>query len=330
MIKSKYNFKKLLVILFSISLFLLLSHLILSFVYPESDSQSTPGLSNDEINKRFKEALYSFAIKDEWIKKVISDSPIPSYRITVPSDLPITQILVEIIRQYDGYNLEVVSEEKAIRGRTIMQILHNLDIKLKADFRYSANIERTTSKSSIFIHGRETKRTDFDSLMITANRDISALLIPSKSNAVYTKWLLENGFEYAVIINNDIGDIEFKLGENYSEKRLKLIVRNLVVAFPQSLFFAIDKSSNIYSSPKYSIFKKEFDKRRIKFFTSDSLKFINNDQPDISKKLNYIVKNIRADDKTRIAISIDAFQSLTGEFKKLIRVGYKFVKPSEL
>jgi len=330
MINQKFNFKKLLGILFSISLLLLISHLVLSFIYPETNPQSISLLTDQLIDRRFKESLSSFAIKDEWIKIVKDKSRIPSYRVNVPFDLPIPQILGELIKQYDGYNIEVTAEEKRIHGRTLMELTFDNEIKLKADFRYTNNIERTASRAALFIYGRETKEAEYDSLMLTTTRDISILLIPSKSNAVYSNWLKENGFHYAVMLNNEISDLEFRLEKGYSEKRLKLIVQNMVVSFPNALFYVINKSSDIYSSPNYSVIKKEFDKRKIRFFTTDSLKFIDSSYPNIVERLNSIVKNIKADDTTRIAMSLDAYQSLTDEIKKLIRIGYKFVKTSEL
>jgi len=330
MMNAKLNFTKLLVILFSISLLLLLSHLVLSFVNHDTNLKSALTLSNEEINKKFKESLFGFAIKDEWIKTVKDNSSIPSYRVYVPSDLPIPQILSELIKQYDGYNIEVTAEEKKIHGRTLMQLTSDRAIKLKAEFRISNDIDRTGSKSAIFICGRENKEAEYDSLMITTSRDMSALLIPSKSNSVYSKWLKENGFDYAVLLNNDINDLEFRLSKDYSEKRLKLIVQNIVVSFPNTLFYAINKSSDIYSSPNYLVIKKEFDKRKIRFFTTDSLKFIDNTQQNISERLNSIVKNIKEEDITRIVVSFDAYKLLTDELKKLIRIGYKFVKPAKL
>ena len=330
MINTKFNFKKLLGVLFSISLLLLISHLVLSFIYPETNPQSISLLTDEEIDKRFKESLSSFAIKDEWIKIVKDKSRIPSYRVNVPRDLPIPQILGELIKQYDGYNIEVTAEEKRIHGRTLMELTFDNEIKLKADFRYTEDIWRTASRSSLFIYGRETKEAEYDSLMLTTTRDISALLIPSKSNASYSTWLRNNGFDYAVLLNNEIKDLEFRLSKDYSEKRLKLIVQNIIVSFPNALFYAINKSSDIYSSPNYLLIKKEFDKRKIRFFTTDSLKFIDNTQQNISERLNSIVKNVKEEDITRIAISLEAYQTLTGELKKLIRIGYKFVKTSEL
>jgi hypothetical protein len=262
---SKFNSKKLLVILFSVSLLLLLSHLVLSFVSPDTNLHKLTSLSDNEIDKIFKASVNSFAIKDEWIKLIKDNPPIPSYRIKVPSDLPIAQSLGELSKQYEGYNLTVSAEEKKIHGRTLMQVSSGSDIKLKADFRYDKDIKRTFSKSALFIYGRESKEAEYDSLMFTTNRDISSLLIPSKSNAAYSTWLRESGFDYAVLLNNEINDLEFRMRKDYSEIRLKLIVQNIVMSFTHSLFYVINKNSDIYSSPNYLVIKKNL-KRKIRFF----------------------------------------------------------------
>ena len=255
---------------------------------------------------------------------------LPSYRINIPSDLPVTQIIHELTKKYEGYEITVVAEEKRINGRTLLQVLSENELRLKADLRYDNKIQRTESKSALFIFGRENKEAEYDSLMHNLAHDYSALLVPSKSASAFTRWLRENGFEYAVMLRDDINELEYRLEKGYSETRIRLIVQNLVVSFPNALFFMIDKSSTIYSSPNYLLVKKEFEKRKIRFFTTDSLKFIDSNHPNVAERLNTIVKNAKAEDTTRIAISFDAFQSLTGELKKLIRIGYKFVKNSEL
>ena len=155
MMNSKLNSKKLLIILFSISLLLLLLHLVLSLVSPDTNLNKLSSLNDEEIDKKFKESLYSFAIKDEWIKTLKDNSTILSYRINVPSDLPIPQILGDLVKQYDGYNLKVGAEEKRNPVRTLMQVLSDHDIRLKADFRYDKDIKRTFSQSALFIYGRE-------------------------------------------------------------------------------------------------------------------------------------------------------------------------------
>lgn len=329
MIKLKINVKNILIILFSLSILLLLSNLILSLIFSDSKTLAHPSLTEDEIDKKFKESLFSFAIKDEWISKLKSDNSITSYRIKIPNDLPIPQILNELNKQYCNYNIQVRSEEKKINGRTIVNLIDGDKIILNADLRYNIGIERNSSKSAIFIFGREDKVNEYDSLLNTTTRDVTALLTPSKSNASFTKWLRENGFDYAVLLNNKVNDIEFRMEKDHSQTRVKLIVQNLVVSFPNALFFVIDKNSDLYKSANYKTVKNEFDKRKINFFTSDSLHFIN-DETKASEKLLQLVENYDELQKLRIAMPLDIYKLLSNEFMKLIRVGYKFVRNSEL
>jgi hypothetical protein len=330
MTNSRFSFRNIIIILLSVSILLLISHLILSFAYPGLNRQKFSTISNQELDKKFKKSLYSFAIKEEWIKPLKNDAKFISYRIKVPSDLPIPQILSEVIKQYEGFDLDIRSEEIRIHGRTLTQISAGDVIKLKADFRYDNTIQRTDIKSSLFIYGRENRESDYDLLMSNTTRDISALLLPSKSNSAYSSWLRENGFDYAIMLNNDINELEFKMEEDYSTRRLKLIVQNMVAAFPNALFYLIDKKSKIYSTPNFFVIKNEFDKRKIKFFTTDSVKIIDNTTPNPGERLDSIVKNIKKDDRTRIALDLDTYLSLEVELKKLIKIGYKFVKTSEL
>lgn len=326
---SNNSYKKILFALFSVCIILLLSHLAVSLISSEEDLQRTASISEKEIDKTFKESLHSFAIKDEWIKTLKTKSGILTYSVILPSDLPIPQILSELVNTYSGFGIEVKAVEKQIFGRTSVEIISNRQLKLKADFKYDKDIHRTDVEAALFIFGREKNEAEFDSLMLNTTRDYSVLLVPSKSNSAYSKWLHESGFEFAVLINNDINDLEFRLKEDFSEKRLKLVAQNLVVSFPNALFYVIDKKSDIFQTASYAILKQEFKKREIRFLTSDSLNFITSDQPDPSKRFSSIVKNITLQDIHKIAVPLDVYYSINEEIRKLVRVGYKFVKSSE-
>lgn len=324
------NFKKILIGLFSVSVLLLLSHLILSLLHPGTSSPQIIETSEEEIYNKFMESLHSFDVKDQWIKKVKRDVNIPSYTITLPPDLPVAQILFDLTKQFGGQQIKITANEKKMGGKTMMKVTSNEEIKLEAEFNYDDKLERTKSKLILFIFGREQGESEYDSLFRNSPKSFSSLLVPSKSASAYSKWLRENGFDYAVMLNNNISELDFRIESDHSEKRIKMVVKNIVAAFPNALFFMIDKAHNICSSPNYQLLKEEFDKRKIKFITTDSLMFIDNSQLNISERLNSVVKDVQEEDVTRIAISIDAFQSLTDELKRLIRVGYKFVQTSDL
>ena len=326
----KINFKKILTGLFSISVLLLLSHLILSLLHPGTPSPQIIQISDEEINNKFIECLHSFDVKDQWIKKVKRNSIVPSYIISLPPDLPVAQIIFNLMNEVTGNDIEVTANEKKMGGKTLMKVTSNDEIKLEAEFNYDDKLERAKSKLILFIFGREQKESEYDSLFRNSPKRFSSLLVPSKSASASSKWLRENGFDYAVMLNNSINELDYRIEKDHSEERIKMVVKNIVAAIPNDLFFVIDKNHNIYSSSNYLFLKKEFDKRKIKFITTDSLKFIDNNQQNISDTLNSIVKDVREKDVTRIAISFDAYQSLTDDFKKLIRVGYKFVQTSEL
>lgn len=327
--KLKINVKKILIALFYLSILLLVSNLLISLIFSDNESISRPNLTDAEIDRKFVESLHSFAIKDEWISKLKTENSVTTYIVKIPNDLPIPQILNEVNKQYYNYNIRVSSEEKKINGRTQVNLLDDKIIRLSADLRYTSGIERKSSKSAIFVYGREDKQNEYDSLLNGTTRDVSALLVPSKSNSSYTKWLRENGFDYAVFLNNKVNDIEFKMEKYHSETRVKLIVQNLVVSFPNALFFVIDNNSDLYNSSNYETVKNEFNKRKINCFTSDSLNFIL-DETKASERLVKLVENYNKNQKMRIALPLNIYQLLTNDLMKLIRVGYKFVRNSDL
>lgn len=322
--------KKVLIVLFSGAVLLLLSHVILSMAFPESNTVQLLTMSDDEVVIRFNACLKSFDVKDEWFKRVNKKTAMPTFVVRLPNDLRIPQILFELTKQYEGYNVQINSVEKEINGKTTVQIFSEKELKLKADFNYDKNIQRTSSPTVLFVYGRENREAEFDSLMRNSPRDYSVLLAPTKSSADYTKWLRENGFEYAVMIKADSPDLEFRLENDFPIKRVKMIVQNMVASFPNALFYIFEPKSNISYSSVGELIKSELEKRKIKFFTSDSLKFLETNDKNISERFTSFVKSADVVKINRIAISYDAFIQLNEELKKLIRVGSRFLSTSSL
>lgn len=320
----KRNYAKIIVILFSAAVLLLISHLLLSRIYSEYSYQSVFHLDDEEIISVFNQSLQSFGLKDEWIKKNKSDDIDYSYKVKVPNDLPISYIIFDLHSRYYPYGITVQAEEKKMNLQTMVLVLKENHPKLKIEFVSDNNLIRTTSVTSLFIYGRDKNEPEFDSLFHIINRDYSALLLPAKSAVIFAKWLTNNGFNYAVLLNNEIVDLDFRLAKDFPIKRIRLVVRNLVGAFPNALFFIVDKGSDFYSYPPYDSLKAEFDKRKILLLTSDDIHFINSNQSDFNKTFINVIKQNEGRTKNKIAIDFEGFISLENEINNLLRTGYKF------
>ncbi len=322
----KRNYVKIIVILFSTAVLLLISHLILSRIYSEYSSQSVFHLDDEEINSMFNESLQCFGLKDDWIKKIKEDEIDYSYKVKVPNDLPISHIIFDLHHRYHPYGVTVQAEEKKINLQTLVLVLKENHPKLKIEFISDNNLIRTTSTTSLFIYGREKNELEFDSLFRIINRDYLAMLLPAKSSVTFAKWLNNNGFNYAVLLNNDITDLEFRLAKEFPIKRIRMVVRNLVGAFPNALFFIVDEGSDFYSYPTFDSLKAEFHKRKILLLTSDYIHFINSNQSDFNKSFINVIKQNEGSTKNKIAIDYEGFVSLENEISNLLRTGYRFEK----
>lgn len=326
---SQSSLKKIAVSFFVLSILLLLLNVGISIVYPISIQENSAEISGNDLTAIFKQSLQSFAIKDEWIYSSISNEKIPFFKINVPVDLSIAQILADLNSRLSQTNLFVTSAERKTNGRTSMQILSGKKVKLQAEFIYNNQIRRTENKCVLFIYGRHKNEADYDSLIQNLPNDYSCLLVPSKSSSIYTRWLKEHGFDYAVLLNDDITELEFKIGKDYSTKRISLIIKNLVISFPNAAFFMIDKKSRIYSSAVLSILKKEFLNKKIAFFPSDSLFFLQENDKDIINSFKNAVSDLKPGKSCNIALLFSDFEKLSDEIKKIIRVGFRFVKFSQ-
>lgn len=328
--KSAYI--KTIIVLFAVSVMLLITHLIISAFYPETQSQNIISLNDEDIETQFVESLHSFALKDEWIRKLNSNDLILSYQVSVPSDLPISYILFDLNQRFYPYNIFLRAVEKKLNERTVVSIIESGKNKLNADFISSPNIKRQVSTTSLFIYGRETNEPAYDSLFRYLTREYSALLVPSKSNVTFGNWLKENGFGFGVLINDKVNELDYRLEKDFSEERINIVVRNLVGGFPTALFFMVDTESEIFTSPILKHLKSEFDKRKIKLLDSNFFEFVDNSSPSSKEKFFNCIRNIVGEGKNKIAVSYEAFVSFDQEIKKLLRAGFKFerLKKDEL
>ena len=142
---------------------------------------------------------------------------------------------------------------------------------------------------------------------------------------------MNNRKEYAVLLNDDINDLDFKLNKNYSKNRLGIVIRTIIGAFPNAVFFVIDDASNLYHSPIFTFIKKEFVKRKIKLIKeSDFIHIHEGNSEEVQESLKDVVKPTQLGDQKLVMLHADNFEIARPEIFSLIKIGYKFVNPSSI
>jgi hypothetical protein len=317
--------------LFGFAVLLLAANVIAAKVFNNKRVKPESGLDTGSINKGFLEDLNNFGLKSQWIKKTNNKNAgnISNYQVLLPKDLPIPVVLSEIYASFYSSDINIKSSEKTIAGKTHIEIYRQNNLELTADFSYDGDIRRDAGNLGIIVFGLEQLSISNLNTMIKFPQTFITVLNPSKSALKLIPDLAENRKEFAVLIDDNISDTDYKLSNDYSVYRLKLIIRSIVADFPSAVFFLIDDQSKLYSSPAGKIIQDEFDKRNIKLITQSSLPTIdNNGDREIKNSFRTNVEKTHLGNSKLISIRAEDFGILRPEILSLIKVGYKFISPS--
>src|ERR1035438_3723878 len=331
--KFSFSRKELITVLFSLVIFLLLLNIALSKFFKHSGKQVEKiELYSGEIKERFIAGIHNLGIKDDWIynsKNDIKygDSLKFSFKVKVPKDLPIALILNEISNSFLPGEIVSVSRETKINGTTYMFLSSGGFDKLKAEFVYDPEIRRTSCSFGFLVYGLTTLDTALQDQLIKVPDLFTAVLAPSKESLEISKRLKSNDKNYAVILNNDINDLDYKLASNYSLERLKLSVRSILGDFSNAVACLYNSNSGFTAESKFAFINKEFEKRNVRFIDINKFDLIEERGTPMDISFEQIVNSANENKTDLIYISADNYLKLKPLILKYRKVGYKFINP---
>ena len=231
--------KRIITYLFWLAILALAANVIVAKIFGKSVYVNESSLSASEVNIDFLHDLSDFGLKNEWIKKINNKNAkdVYSYEVELPKDLPIPVVLSEIYGSFYSSDIKIKSMEKTIGGTTIVEIYLQNNLSLKAEFNYENDIRRDAGDMGIIVFGLEELNAKELNAMIEFPQAFIAVLVPSKSAGKLIPDLAENRKEYAVLINDNISDLDYKLSNDFSVNRLKLAIRSIVADFSNAVFF---------------------------------------------------------------------------------------------
>ncbi len=329
----KFSFSKnnLIQLLLLLVILLLAVNIIIEKFYQPDFSGLENTLPSSVINARFLTSLNNFNMDSTWItaKKIKNDGNDSlkfSYRVDVPADLPVSLLIREIQNQFDTSEVNIESREFRKDNSTELNISSGGYVKLKAVMAYDKEIKRGTDTIGFVLSGiGELNNNDLNNLLLLPEY-FAGVLIPSKHSQELMKVLRANQKEAAVMLNDDISELEFKLNTGYSSRRIKNSVLSIIGKFYEAAFFIIDENSDIYNSLHYKLIRDEFSKRKITLLRWDRFVELKNGSPQnlvseiAAAKNNYKIFRLSAGD----------FLEMPPLLAALRKTGYKFVRPSVL
>ena len=325
-------------ILLGIIILLLLSNIIYKKYVMVKMPAEKMEVSSKFIKEKFLTSVNSFGLKKEWIVQTKysgdqkkPDSTIYSYKISVPQDLPIPVILNEINSSLKDENVEVISKEEKINGKSLLSIYSQNNLKLIASFSFIEEMRRKAGYIGIIVSGLENLNDDDVNQTLNFPEQFGYLIVPSKQSEEFVKKQLKSKKEYIILLNDDIEELKYKLEDNYSEPRLKSSIRSIIGSFSKAAFILVDDNSNIFKSSIFNFLTNEFAKRKIKLIKKSSLLDITAEsQNQMQSTFSNLVKSSNENWGKVIIVPADNFSLIEEEIIKLRKIGYKFINPSQI
>ncbi len=328
--------QKLILILFFISLILLSANILIGKVFKTENTLILPRpLSVKEIDSLFNLAVNNFGLPPSVIKKhrirdIKIDNEYPSYSIGIPKDLPVPLFISELNDIFSSFAVVISSDENSISGRTILRIISDNELRLAAVIDYNPAIKREASTAGFLILiNDKTNKVALDNLLNTPE-PFGFLFTPSLLMKSFIASNQNGNRQYAILLGDDISDLDFKMESNYSERRLKSSVRNLLGAFEKAAFYVIDDNSSFYSSNIYPFIEKEFSDRKIKLVKISQLNVVSGKLPSSSDRFREILMNTNNNSSALIICTPEDFSTILSDIRALRKIGYKYLIPSEV
>ena len=328
--------KKIAIVLFGVVLVLLIANLIVNKVTEKGEKpKNRESLNGFEIDKIFHSSLKNYGLSDSWIiKKEIkakqNDSLFSSYTIKVPKNLPTDLLLLEMQDLFWDDDVELKAEESSSPEKVLLKIISDKQVKLIAEFIPDENIFREYGTVSFLVYYSSEENPEKIGQLLSTPELIYLVFTPSENSKKILSNYIKSDKRYAILLDDNISELNFKLSSSYSEDRLKKSIKEIVGTFPSASFFIIDNKSDIFESANYKIIEAEFKKRNIKLVPKNLFVSLGADNMNVENKFQDFMLRLRKTDEKVLFVSTDEFLSITNLIPLYRKIGYKFIYPGDI
>ncbi len=328
--------QKLIFILFTAIVFLLIIDVaIKKFINPiPKDVINKTEVSGIVLDKILHSTLNNFDFEGNWIKETRlkstgGDSLFKSYKLFVPKDLTIPELLVDLFSDFQNAGANLKCSEVKTGNETLLKVFSGNQLKLEITLTYG-NGERKNSKIGIILNDFGLNDLQ-DSLLTGIPEPFCIIITPSSKSAGWTEFFKKNNKEYAVLLDDNISELKFRLSAGYSENRINGSLKSILGSFPKAIFYLIDNESDLFNSKDGDFILNELDRRKIKHYNIDQFDLLN-EQPgnNISQKFDYLLLTKTEKSHLNIIVDKNDFEDLLPEISAQRKKGVKILNPSEV
>ena len=322
--------KKLLIVLITVAVMLLAANIFLQNYLIESQNNEV-AVDENELSQRFKNILTEFGIEDNLIKETMSldkhsSQKISGFKVQVPKDLSIPEILQELYKSFRKDSLNINSVEKIKGGKSTFSLKLGASNLLQAEFEYSKNYSRNRGFIAFILYDVDPRNPSTTQLIESPTK-LNFLIRPDVKHLQYLEFITKNSQQFSILIDDEISEQKYQLGPSFSEQRIVTVVKTLVTDYQKAVCFIVDDNSNFYKSANYETLKREFEKRNIKLFRTSDFESLNFDET-ILPAFDEKIESLETGGSIIYLLSEESYLALNPEINRYKKKGYRVITSS--
>ena len=328
--------KNIALILFGVVVILLVANIvIIKYVTNDEQPKNRESLSGIEIDKSFHSALKNYGFSDSWISKkkiknISGDSLFSSYSVKVPKDVPIQLLILELKNIFWDYQVNLEAEEITAGKKSLLWISSDDKLKLAAEFYYDEKIIRQFGTVSFLVSDLPLQDEEMLNKVLNIPELFYTVLTPKDESKKRLSQLSKAGKRYALLLDDNITELNFKLSSSYSDDKIKKSIKEIVGTFYNAVFFIIDDRSDLFESEKYPLIQSELLKRGIKLTQSSKLETLTSSKVNAEDKFQDFMLTVKKNDEKVLVVSANDYLTISGLIPSYRKIGYKFIYPGDI
>jgi len=328
--------KNIALILFGVVVILLVANIaIIKYVTNDEQPKNREPLSGIEIDKSFHSALKNYGFSDSWISKKIiknisGDSLFSSYSVKVPQDVPIQLLILELKNIFWDYQINLEAEEIAAGKKSLLRISSDDKLKLAAEFFYDEKIIRLFGTVSFLVSDLPLQDEEMLNKVLNIPELFYTIITPKDESKKRLSQLSKAGKRYALLLDDNITELNFKLSSSYSDDKIKKSIKEIVGTFYNAVFFIIDDRSDLFESEKFPLIQSELLKRGIKLVPSSKLETLASSKVNAVDKFQDFMLTVKKNDEKVLVVSANDYLTISGLIPSYRKTGYKFIYPGDI
>jgi hypothetical protein len=328
--------KNIALILFGVVVILLFSNIIITkYIDKDEPPKNREALTGIEIDKSFYSALKNYGFSDSWItkrkiKNISSDSLFATYSVKVPKDVPIHLLILEL-KNIFWENEVILDAEEIVSGKkSLLQLSSENKLKLAAEFYYNEKVIRQFGTVSFLVNDLPLQDEEILKSILNTPELFYTVLTPKEESKKRLSLLSKYGKRYALMLDNNITELNFKLSSSYSDDKNKKSIKEIVGTFYNAAFFIIDDRSDLFESKKYPLVESELLKRGITLVLSSKFETLSSSKVNASEKFQEYMLTVQKNDEKVLLVSAEEFSTISALIPSYRKTGYKFIYPGDI